>query len=223
MWYPVNDFEAEDDERQSRWVRVYHQSGHTPTPLTRRVYGPTARFDPHTVTDPDMAARECPQRRAVIYLAKTLGTALAEVFGMVKEAEICPNYRVAALAITHRCHLQDLTSEGCMALDTVTALSQADVPRPLTQQWARAIYEDEPAGRPVDGIIYNGAHDHGLCLALFERAPMLHLAGGTTGSALGEPLLGLQSQVERALRRRSRRFRAVDAKECKRCREAATT
>lgn len=220
-WYPVDDFEAEDDHRQSRWVRVYHQGGHTPTPLTRRVRGPWARFDPHTVADPDTGPRECPERRAVIYLAKTLGTALAEVFGMVKEAEICPNYRVAALAVTARCQVQDLTGEGCMALDAVTALSQADGPRPLTQEWARAIYEDEPAGRPIDGVIYHGAHDHGLCLALFERAPVLTLADSATGPALGRPLLDLGPRVEHELRRRSRRFRAVDTKECSRCRSAS--
>jgi RES domain len=217
-WHPEGTFQDEDDARQSRWVRIFHHGQRCPAPDTRRSYGPLARFDHHTVTDPVKTAGDCPQGRSIIYLAKTLGTALVEVFGDLKEASICPNFRVAAMHIDADCRVQDLTGVGCMSIDALPSLATGDVERPLTQEWARAIYDDEPADSPISGVLYTGAHDEGLCLGLFDRAPSLRMVADAVLSVQGRPLLDMEDRVLCELSKRGLRFKAIDTKDCQRCR-----
>ena len=54
--------------------------------------------------------------------------------------------------------MYDLAAEGAaMAIGALPALSDANEARSLTQQWARAIYEDQPAGPETTGIHYRSA------------------------------------------------------------------
>jgi RES domain len=63
-----------------------------------------------------------------------------------------------------------------MMIGGLPALNVADVPRPETQAWARAIYEDRPADPAVCGVRYTSAYAGGISLALWETAPNLLVA-----------------------------------------------
>lgn len=199
------------------WVRVFHLGTQCPSPGFRRRFGPLHRFDHHTKVPP--GPQSCPQGRSIIYLAQTLGTALAEVFGDEPTATICPNYRVALLQVGADCRVQDLTGHGAMAIGALPSLCTGPVDRSLTQEWARAIYWDQPAGTPIDGVHYRSAHDEGPCLALFERSPGLLEITSPTCPPGGQPLLALADRVSVLLAERGVRFRPIDADDCERCRQ----
>jgi RES domain len=55
-----------------------------------------------------------------------------------------------------------------MAIGALPALCDGNEKRDLTQQWARAIYEDQPAWRRVTGIRYRSAYNGGISLALWD-------------------------------------------------------
>jgi hypothetical protein len=152
------------------WIRVYHAGpGRTATGLRR--FGPLDRFDPHT--PPYGSPRDCPAGRAVIYLADTMRTAAAEVFGEHRIALICPHYRVAALRPRSATVVQNLRGAGAMMIGALPAMNVADIPRPETQAWARAIYEDRPSDPLVSGVRYTSAYAAGVSLALWDTAPNL--------------------------------------------------
>jgi hypothetical protein len=174
------------------YVRIWHLGGHGPTAATAlRRTGPLARFDHHLPTsDPalrvDPASSAEPSRRhapvphaasgsrGIVYLAESLRTAGAEVFGDLPVAEVCPAWQASLLRPSRPCRLANLRGAGAMRIGALPALGSGNEHRVLTQQWARAIYED----LAVDGIRYSGAHDEGACLALFERAPALRVLDG---------------------------------------------
>ena len=155
------------------WIRVYHAGpGRTPTGLRR--YGPIHRFDHHT--PPFGSPAECPEGRAVIYLADTMRTAAAETFGDTRTALVCPRYRVVALRPRSETVVQNLRGAGAMMIGGLPAMNVADIPRIETQAWARAIYEDRPADPRVAGVRYTSAYAGGIALALWETAPNLDVA-----------------------------------------------
>ena len=155
------------------WFRVYHAGpGRTATGLRR--FGPLARFDHHT--PPYGRPAECPAGRSVIYLADSLRTAAAEVFGEHRLALICPRFRVAALRPRSAAIVQNLRGAGAMMIGGLPAMNVADIPRPETQAWARAIYEDRPADPAVCGVRYTSAYAGGITLALWDSAPNLLIA-----------------------------------------------
>jgi hypothetical protein len=148
-------------------VRVWHLGGRGGSAATElRHLGPFARFDHHHA-----AAVEKGGERAVVYLAESLRGAAAEVFGDLPVAEVCPAWRASLLLPRASCRLVNLRGSGAMRIGARPALGSGGEARALTQEWARAIYEDLGA----DGIRYTGAHDEGVCLVLFERAPALRL------------------------------------------------
>jgi hypothetical protein len=155
------------------WFRVYH-AGPGRTATGQRRFGPLARFDHHT--PPYGRPAECPAGRSVIYLGDSLRTAAAEVFGEHGVALICPRYRVAALIPRGAAVVQNLRGVGAMMIGGLPAMNVADVPRPETQAWARAIYEDRPADPAVSGVRYTSAHAGGIALALWDSAPNLVVA-----------------------------------------------
>jgi hypothetical protein len=155
------------------WFRVYHAGpGRTATGLRR--FGPIARFDHHT--PPYGRPAECPAGRSITYLADSLRTAAAEAFGDHRLALICPRYRVAALRPRSAAVVQNLRGVGAMMIGGLPAMNVADVPRPETQAWARAIYEDRPADPAVCGVRYTSAYAGGIALALWDTAPNLLIA-----------------------------------------------
>jgi hypothetical protein len=57
-----------------------------------------------------------------------------------------------------------------MLTGALPAIGTADMPRDETQAWARAIYEDKPAGGSIVGVRYTSAHDEGAALAVWDSA-----------------------------------------------------
>jgi hypothetical protein len=219
-WHSLRSFPDLPDPDQTWWVRVFHQGDHCPAPTTRRAHGPMTRFDHHTIHEiPGVPPppRKCPDGRTIIYLARTMRTALAEVFDDLGTAAVCPGYRIAALHIEEDCRVQDLTGTGCTLLGALPSLCTADLPRGRSQEWARAIAEDQPGGPSIDGVRYTSAHDEGLCLALFERSPALVEVHHGDFPAGGLPLLDIPDRVSTALRAVGVPFRILDAKDCRRC------
>lgn len=151
------------------WCRIYHRSAHTPDGTTHRKYGPLHRLDHHLPTaegQPQLST----DGRSVLYVARNLVTAFGEVFGDYPEARVCPNYRVALIRPTTPLRLLDLRGQdAAMRIGALPSLATGDYPRARTQEWARAIYEDQPvAGGTVRGVYYNAAHTNGPALALWD-------------------------------------------------------
>jgi hypothetical protein len=224
IWYPPSRFPGREMMHQGWWYRVFHCDASNPQPYTRRAYGPVCRFDHHSIDysdgGPPNPPRACPQDRNIIYLARTLETALVEVFGAIPTAAICPSYRAAAMYVDADCRVQDLTDEGCQEIGALPSLCTGDVPRDLTQEWARAIYEDQPAGVPVAGVLYRSAYDYGLCLALFERSPTLVETVEPGMPMGGFPLQDLSDRVLATLTQRKIEYSPIDPKDCKKCLQA---
>jgi RES domain len=149
-----------------RWCRVYHRGTHTPDGITFRRYGPLYRFDHHHAVDPPALD---PDGRRILYVGADLATSACEVFGGAGTASVCPNYRVCITAPVRKLAMFDLAHTGAaMAIGALPALADGNEKRSLTQQWARAIYEDRPAGPRIAGIRYRSAYNGGSSLALWD-------------------------------------------------------
>jgi hypothetical protein len=197
------------------WFRVYHAGpGRTATGLRR--FGPLARFDPHT--PPYGQPAECPAGRSVIYLADSLRTAAAEVFGEHRVALLCPRYRIAALRPRSVAIVQNLRGVGAMMIGGLPQMNVADVPRAETQAWARAIHEDRPADPAVCGVRYTSAYAGGIALALWDTAPNLLVA---TRAGVRQDFALVDERVYRrllvALVPLRIELRIVTSDECSRC------
>ena len=163
-------------------------------PLRARVFGPVARFDPH-VRDRHQRPKVQADGRGVQYLGDSLGCGLAEALPeQWPEVRICPNHRVVQAAPARPLALLDLRGDGAMAIGAVGTLGAGNEPRRLTQRWGRAIYEDLPA---LAGVVYRGAHQGGVSVAVWDRAGVLQARPGTPDD--GEPLAGprLRTRVDR--------------------------
>ncbi|GEM_PF-1506180 len=171
----------------SPWFRIYHRSVHTPDGITFRPWGPAARFDHHTppITAPDID----PEGRSVIYFAVDLATAACEVFGGGGVASVCSNYRVTLVRPVREIVTYDLARAGAaMAIGAVPALALGHEKRELTQQWAQAIYEDQPAATKVEGIHYLTAYRQDESIALWDCPDAVEVALDAKGQPLDIPL-----------------------------------
>jgi hypothetical protein len=164
------------------WCRVYHVSPHTPDGVTHRAFGPLARLDHHT--PPSTSPAICPDGRTILYVAGNLATAIGEVFGDVGEAAVCPGYRVALIRPRSTVIVLDLRSEGAaMRIGALPSLATGAYSRARTQRWARAVYEDQPARRPVSGVYYHAAHSNGRSLALWNTDEDVDVVTAASGEA----------------------------------------
>ena len=105
-----------------------------------------------------------------------------------------------------------------MMIGGLPAMNVADIPRPETQTWARAIYEDRPAHPGVAGVRYTSAYAAGISLALWETAPNLDVAVGDSGRqdfALVDPRIYARLLV--ALVPLQIEIRVIDSAACPRC------
>jgi RES domain len=205
-----------------QWCRVYHRSPHTPASITFRRYGPLYRFDPHHAADPPALD---PKGRRILYVGADLATSACEVFGDAGVANICPNYRVAIVAPTRELAMYDLTLEGsAMAIGALPALADGNEKRSLTQEWARAIYEDQPAGSEIVGIHYRSAHNGGSSLALWDCDRDIEVLRDASASLQDLPLddsrILNRFQAEMAARHIS--VKTVSEGACKDCIRAAS-
>lgn len=165
---------------------MYHRGEHAPDGVTFRSYGPLYRFDHHHA-----AVEACVDEsgREILYVGGDLATSACEVFGEAGVAAICPNYRVSIVAPTRTVSLFDLTEPGAaMTIGALPSLAVGDETRELTQQWARAIYEDKPAGRAIFGVRYVSAYNGGFSLALWDCADRVEIVRDAAGELQDLPL-----------------------------------
>lgn len=66
--------------------------------------------------------------------------------------------------------------------------SQGAEPRASTQEWARAIFEDQPAGDSVSGIHYRTAYGDGDAVALWDCSSFVRIRRDARGKILDRPL-----------------------------------
>ncbi|MEJ7893902.1 MAG: RES family NAD+ phosphorylase [Solirubrobacteraceae bacterium] len=194
-----------------KWLRVYHAhpdySGRQ-----HRSFGPLNRFD-QQIRDRRQKPKEQPDGRGVVYLAQTLGTALAEAFQeQGVDVSVCPNMRAVAMAPSAEIELLDITGPGLMKIGAVAGLASGAYSRRLTQRWGRAIYEDLVT---LAGIRYRGAHENGICVAAWERTGPL-VFEPSEDFALTSKMLW--SRVFVALADQGRRPEKVSAANCPTCR-----
>lgn len=196
-----------------QWVRIYHQGPHSKNGHTPRIWGPKARFDPHR-RDRAGKPQVDPDGRSVLYVGADLATSLCEVFGEGRDAAICPMWRAAILEPVTPLVLLDLCKAGsAMAIGALPALADCNEKRDLTQQWARAIYEDQPARRPVTGIRYRSAYNGGVSIALWDSAGRVRTVmtrSRVADHALDSPVLLPRIQRELAARGISLEFVTTD-------------
>lgn len=136
----------------------------------------------------------------MLYVAGNLPTAIGEVYGDAPhEAQVCPNTRVALIRPIAPLVLLDLRGQGAaMRIGALPSLATGHQPRSRTQEWARAIYEDQPvAGRTVHGVHYDAAHTGGPALALWNTDSDVQVVVSADGTrqdfALVDP--GMWSRV----------------------------
>jgi hypothetical protein len=203
------------------WCRVYHLGKHVPDGITFRRYGPKARFDHHLPADPPVVDKT---DRRVLYVGEDLATSACEVFGEAGVAAICPCYRVAIIAPTTTLRMFDLAAKGAaLAIGALPALGDGNEARSLTQQWARAIYKDQPAGPGITGIHYRSGYNSGESLALWncdDDVEVVRDGGGHPQDiALNDPRILRRLQVQ--LRRRRINVTTVPSSECSECKKEA--
>ena len=214
-WHPP------DVSARWQWCRVYHQDKYSADGAVFRQYGPKARFDHHNPADPPVVDTS---GRRILDVGEDLATSACEVFGAAGVATICPSYRVSIIAPTTTLAMYDLVAKGAaMAIGALPALGDGDEPRSLTQQWARAIYEDKPAGGGITGIHYRSAYNSGESLALWDCDASIEIVSDAAGHrqdiALNDPRILLRLQVE--LRWRQINVTTVHSSDCNECKNAA--
>ncbi len=105
-----------------------------------------------------------------------------------------------------------------MAIGALPALADGPYPRELTQQWARAIYEDDPTGAHVDGLRYRSAYNGGIALALWDSHGSVEVvtgAGRPQDIALREqPMF---ARLVAAMTARRITISIIPARRCPRC------
>jgi hypothetical protein len=199
---------------------VYHRSAHTPDGVTFRSFGPLSRLDHHHPADPpcvDESGRE------ILYVGEDLATSACEVFGEARVAAICPNYRVTIVAPTRTVSLFDLTAPGAaMAIGALPSLAVGHEPRALTQQWARAVFEDKPAGRAIFGVRYQSAYNSGCSLALWNCSDKVQIVRDAAGQVQDLPLADprILNRLQVQMRQRRIAVTTVSESDCAGCQRA---
>jgi hypothetical protein len=141
------------------------------------------------------------------------------VFGEARIAAICPRYRVSIVEPTRSLTLFNLARPGAaMAIGALPALATGNERRALTQQWARAIFEDQPAGPAVRGLRYLSAYNHGISLALWDCQDEVQIvgAGGVQDFSLDAPRV--LRRLQAAMTERGINVTTVDEADCAVCR-----
>lgn len=117
----------------------------------------------------------------------------------------------------------DLARKGAaLAIGALPSLADRSEPRPLTQEWARAIYEDHPAGPEATGVRYRSAYNFGYSLALWDCDDGVEIVRDARGRlqdmALNDSRVLLRLQVQ--MRRRLINVTMVSSDDCGECKKA---
>ncbi len=212
------------DPGDPAWWRVYHVDYRNPNALHRRTYGPTSRFDHHQPA-PDGSAREDPDQRSVIYLGREQHVAAVEGFwdqdpdpGDPLAARVCTRHHIAQVRPKASVRLLSLLGDDILEIGALPELSTGPTStHPLAQEWARAIYEDQP---DIAGLWYAGAHNFGECIVLWDRAADLEIVtegGADRNWPLHQP--GIWERVADRYSRGRRSMTRIRPDRCPRCRE----
>lgn len=210
-------WEPRPETTRWRWCRVYHRSKHAPDGATFRGFGPRARLDHHHPSDPPKVD---PCGRRILYVGVDLATSASEVFGETGEARLCPRYRVSILAPTRRLQMFDLTKAGsAQKIGALPSLTTGNEPRLLTQEWARAIYDDHPAGPDVTGIRYRSAYNFDFSLALWDCDDGVEIVRDAYGTPQDMALLDprVLTRFQEAMLDRSINVTTVSSAVCPEC------
>lgn len=118
----------------------------------------------------------------------------------------------------------DLAQRGAaLAIGALPALADGSEPRSLTQEWARAMFEDQPAGPEATGVRYRTGYNFGYSLALWDCDDGVQIVSDARGRpqdmALNEPRVLLRLQVQ--MRKRLINVTTVSADDCEECRKNA--
>jgi hypothetical protein len=106
--------------------------------------------------------------RGIPYAAFSIAPAICEVFGDDREIRFGTR-RGVVLRVLRNLRLVDLDA-GAMSNGIISAIGSVPSRR-LTQAWSRYYYVDAISKfENADGLYYRGAHNAGLCVALYERA-----------------------------------------------------
>lgn len=200
-----------------QWCRVYHRGPHTPDGVTFRSFGPLHRFDHHHAA---ASPRADESGREILYVGEDLVTSACEAFGEAGVAAICPNYRVSIVAPTRTVSMFDLTAPGAaMTIGALPSLAAGNETRTLTQQWARAIYEDKPAGRSIYGVRYLSAYNSGYALALWDCADRVQIVSDPAEELQDLPLADprILNRLQVQLRQRRIAVTTVAESDCAVC------
>lgn len=149
-------------------VRIYHRGGAHPSLWNAfRCFGPTgARFDHHELAE---AGGPCEQSRGIVYLARDVPTALAEVFQRTRAVDRT-HERPWLVALTFACELSllDLTDTFCVRAGASMKLVSG--PTVHARNWSRGFYDCYPG---IHGLYYPSSLTNRPVIALYERAAEL--------------------------------------------------
>jgi len=116
----------------------------------------------------------------------------------------------------------DLARRGAaLAIGALPALADGSEPRPLTQEWARAIYEDQPAGTEATGVRYRSAYNFGFSLALWDcddGVEIVRARGRLQDMAINDSRVFRRFQVQ--MRKRLISVTTVSSATCAECNKA---
>jgi RES domain len=129
-------------------------------PAEQRAAGPFHRFDHHNPAHPE---------RSVAYGAARLSGALAEVYGATRVIDRLATMHVGFFAPSRAVRLIDLRGQGALAIGATGELTTTP-DRDLSQRWARWLYERYRWAR---GVTYEGRYAGCLCVAMWDRAPLV--------------------------------------------------
>jgi hypothetical protein len=109
-----------------------------------------------------------------------------------------------------------------MAIGALPSLADGNERRSLTQQWARAIFEDHPAGPDVRGVRYRSAYNFGYSLALWDCDDSVEIVRDSAGRiqdlALDDPRVLVRFEIE--MRKRRINVTTIPESECSTCQRA---
>lgn len=172
--------------RAHRVRSVHRVRGKHVTPWNQlRHFGPVdARFEPHparpATTHPD---------RAVWYAALTPQTAVAEVFQRARTVRLDSRNHLSAAHLSRDVGLLDLTGDtghGSWATRAGASMALSTGRHDYSSAWAHAICDAFPS---LDGLIYRGAMEGGLAVAMFLPAKDAMPSAPTSSRAIGDPAL----------------------------------
>ncbi len=161
------------------YQRIFHRDNFTPTEDHRRNWGPSLRFDPHRGGP---TGRDYDPDRSVIYVGQDLRTCAIEVFQIDRapylppEIHVCERFEVAFLVPDDEIRFQDLIGPAATDIGALQVLGSGDVHRSCSQEWARAIYDQRPAG-DICGVRYTASRGGGDSLAIWNGSPTLTVHG----------------------------------------------